>query len=127
MKDILREKDAARQRAKAIKLGQAVNGRPRWVKPTQVKKSKGDAANAEDARARAELRRALEALDDEKPATQPVKKDPRPAWSVRAPERISADGMARRGRRARASGRGRSQGEGRMDRCLLYTSPSPRD
>ena len=96
VKDTLQKKDEARQRARAIKLGQAVNGRPRWVKPTQVKKSKGDAANAEDAKARAELRRALEALDDEKPATQPVKTDPRPAWSVRAPEKISADEMARR-------------------------------
>ena len=37
------------------------------MKPTQVKKSKGDAANAEDAKARADLRRALEALDDESP------------------------------------------------------------
>ena len=96
VKETLQKKDAARQRARAIKLGQAVNGRPRWVKPTQIRKSKGDAANAEDAKARADLRRALEALDDEKPATQPVKTDPRPAWSVRAPERISADEMARR-------------------------------
>ena len=96
VKETLQKKDAARQRARAIKQGQAVNGRPRWVQPTQIRKSKGDAANAEDAKARADLRRALEALDDEKPATQPVKKDPRPAWSVRAPERISADEMARR-------------------------------
>ena len=57
VKDVLREKDAARQRARAIKLGQAVNGKPRWVKPTQIRKAKGDAANAEDARARAELRK----------------------------------------------------------------------
>ena len=54
VQETLQKKDAARQRARAIKLGQAVHGRPRWVKPTQVKKSKGDAANAEDARARAE-------------------------------------------------------------------------
>lgn len=90
-------KEAARARAQEIKLGKAVAGRPRWVKPSKVAQARGDAAHAEDAKARATARRAAAAAAPiEAPVSSRTRSSASKPWNTGAPERVSADEMQRR-------------------------------